>query len=100
MTALDLFAPVPYQRFSDTSKEAALETQKRVAVLRHMVLGAFIAAGERGLTADEAAERVSQSVLAVRPRVTELFQSGHIVPTGEKRTNASGLRARVLRRAP
>jgi hypothetical protein len=95
-----LFASVPYAKRSDTSKDAADELSgRRVAILRSMVLGAFIAAGPRGLTADEAAERVGASVLACRPRATELFQAGLLEKTSERRPNASGMSARVLRRA-
>lgn len=97
---LPLFAPVPFQRGSDTSAGAAdALTGERVARLRAAVLQAYVEAGPAGLTADECAARIGESILAVRPRATEWFQSGYLVKTRERRTNASGLSARVLRRA-
>lgn len=46
-------------------------------------------------TADEAALRLDLNILAVRPRVSELFKSRRIFPTGKARLNASGKRALV-----
>jgi len=51
------------------------------------------------ITADEAATYLGLSVLAVRPRVTELKNQGKLVLTGLRRRNASGIYARVLRAA-
>jgi DNA-binding transcriptional ArsR family regulator len=62
--------------------------------LRHLVL-AVLAAAPSGFTADEIAERLGESVLAVRPRVSELFHAGLIEKTGERRRNQSGLSAHV-----
>lgn len=95
MTAQPDFWSVPYAPGSDTSREAAESID--AARLRHEVLAAFQRAGQRGLTADEAAAMIDESVLATRPRVTELKQHGYLIPTGEKRENQSGRRARVLR---
>ena len=97
---LPLFAPVRFQTGSVTSEAAARAIEgASVARLRAAVLQAFVDAGPGGLTADEAAAMIGESVLAVRPRVTEWYQSGHLIATTERRTNASGLSARVLRRA-
>lgn len=46
-----------------------------------------IAASHAGLTADETAERINLDRLAVRPRVTELAQTGELVDTGKTRPN-------------
>lgn len=48
-------------------------------------------------TADEIADILRQSVLAIRPRVTELKQMGFIVDTGQRRANRSRRRAAVVR---
>lgn len=78
-----------------TSKEAAdrMERRGRAASLRAAVLGAF----ELGFTgtADELAFRLGQSVLAIRPRVTELHKQGLLEPTGERHRNESGASAHV-----
>ena len=48
-------------------------------------------------TADEVAERLGESVLSIRPRITELKRMGRIEDTGLRRTNESGHRAAVMR---
>ena len=58
----------------------------------------MLAATPAGLTADEIAVRLGESVLAVRPRVSELFHAGLIEKTGARRFNASGLRAHVWKK--
>jgi predicted ArsR family transcriptional regulator len=73
-------------------------TSGRSERLRRLVLGA-LAATPRGLTADEIAAALDESVLAVRPRVSELFHAGLIEKTGERRPNASGLCAHVWKKA-
>lgn len=75
-----------------TSKDAAESMAASLPRLRTMVKGAF----ERGAaTADEIAERLKVSRLAVRPRVTELAKQGIIAETGERRPNESGRSAKV-----
>jgi hypothetical protein len=94
-----LFASVPYQKASNTSQEAADELSgEKVARLRAAVLNAFIVYGP--MTPDQCADKIGESVLAVRPRCSEWTASGHLEKTKERRTNASGLSARVLRRPP
>ena len=66
-------------------------------LLRERVYAVVRAAGARGLTPDEAAEKLGKTVLAVRPRFTELAKKGRIVRTGERRRNISGLRAKAWR---
>jgi DNA-directed RNA polymerase specialized sigma24 family protein len=91
--------PAPYQRASDTSEEAADALYDSLPGLRAAVLQAYVEAGTRGLTPDECASAIGETVLAVRPRVTEMLQAGLLERTGEKRRNASGMRANVLRRS-
>ena len=73
-------------------------TSGKIERLRALVLQT-LAAIPPGLTADEIAARLGQSVLAVRPRVSELFHAGLIEKTGERRSNASGLSAHVWKKA-
>lgn len=77
-----------------TSREAAESMAVSAPILRVRVL-CVIEAAPTGLTADEAAARLGTSVLAVRPRITELQQGGLIQPTSMRRKNASGRSARV-----
>jgi predicted ArsR family transcriptional regulator len=57
-----------------------------------------LASTPSGLTADEIAAKLDESVLAVRPRVSELFHAGLIEKTGERRRNESGLNAHVWKK--
>lgn len=59
-----------------------------------------IAGHPSGVTADEIAAELHLSVLTVRPRVSELCRLGEIRPTGDRRCNASGLKASTWRVAP
>jgi len=70
----------------------------RIERLRRVVLD-VLAAQPAGLTADEIAAALDESVLAIRPRVSELFHAGLIEKTGERRPNASGLNAHVWKKA-
>jgi predicted ArsR family transcriptional regulator len=72
-------------------------TSVRWERLRARVLE-LLAATPAGFTADEIAAKLGESVLAVRPRVSELFHAGLIEKTGERRANASGLQAHVWKK--
>lgn len=80
-----------------TSAEAAqrIEAKGRAATLRQRVL-AWFRCGQEG-TADQAAEALGESVLAIRPRVTELYKQHLIEPTGTRGSNQSGSTAHVWR---
>ena len=69
----------------------------RIERLRALALE-LLAATPAGLSADEIAAKLEESVLAVRPRVSELFHAGLIEKTGERRRNASGLHAHVWKK--
>lgn len=77
-----------------TSKEAASAIAGRAEHLRDRCL-TYLA--NRPSTADEIAEALGETVLAIRPRITELKQTGRIERTGERRKNASGAKAHVYR---
>lgn len=78
-------------RDTDTSRAAAEAMAAEAPRLRELVLEEIRKAGRaRGLTADEAAHRLRRSVLAIRPRVTELSNAGLIRDSGSRRSNASG----------
>ena len=86
--------PIIPPPFRDTSLEAADAMADRAPILRARVLG-VLATGN--FTADEVAAQLGESVLAIRPRVTELAKAERIADTGERRKNASGRRAIVWR---
>jgi hypothetical protein len=87
----------PGYRELTTSRDAAKFVADRADILRDRVLTAIRNAGPAGLTADQCASRIGETVLAVRPRVTELKWAGKIETTGERRANASGAKAAVWR---
>jgi hypothetical protein len=99
---LDLFGyepPESYPHAAALPLGASAEAASRIhpSKLRLSVLREFQAAGASGMTADEAARALGLSVLATRPRVTELRKLGLLEPTGARRRNDSGLLAAVLR---
>jgi predicted RNA-binding Zn ribbon-like protein len=87
----------PGWKESTTSRDAALSIAPSAVVIREKVLAAFRAAGERGLTADEAARIVMVDRLSVRPRVTELSKETppKIIASERTRLNESTRAARV-----
>lgn len=82
-----------------TSRDAARAVAGGAGTLREQVFECLRVAGPAGLTPDEIAEKIGRTVLAIRPRVTELAKDDPpwIVPTGDRRANASGLKAKVWR---
>ncbi len=91
----DLFA-YPHQpgaQRRDTSQAAAVSMTTAGPRLRAQVLEAFEAS--KGMTADECAGRLGLSILAVRPRVTELSRLGKLRDSGARRANGSGRKAIV-----
>jgi hypothetical protein len=79
----------------DTSEAAAqhIEASGRAPTLRERARDLFKAG--RRMTADEAAAALHESILSVRPRISELARLGVIRDTGERRLNSSGVRAVV-----
>lgn len=99
----DLFSRYPNRagfKEPTTSKDAAdrLEAKGRASKLRAAVLGAF-ELGWTG-TADELAHRLGESILSIRPRVSELHRQGLIVRTGIRHRNDSGASAHVWQLNP
>jgi len=94
--------PAPYHgtpgfKEPTTSREAAIKFKTHAETLRAQALAEIAAAPS---TADEIAARLGSTVLAVRPRISELAKMGKIerVPN-VRRKNASGMSAAVWRKA-
>lgn len=79
-----------------TSKIAAQEMLRTAKTLSEKTLALL---HTRPLTADEVADILGKSVLAIRPRLSELNTLGKIVETSDRRRNASGKLAAVWRAA-
>lgn len=91
--------PAPYPwgpaaRATDTSVTAAAAIAPKVDTLRAKALEAIRGSAD-GLTADEVAAVLGESVLAIRPRITELWKLGYLLQTTKRRKNVSGRRAVV-----
>jgi hypothetical protein len=100
----DLLGDTPYpfsagfKEPGGTSEEAA--RQVNAGALQGEVLAVFDRHPE-GLTADEVASELGRSILAIRPRVSELRKLGEVVPVARgARKNESGRRARIWKRRP
>lgn len=75
------------------TRAAALDAIKdKAGALRERCLEAL---SDAMLTADEVADKVGESVLSIRPRMTELAQAKRIIKTPYRRPNASGRQAAV-----
>lgn len=100
----DLFGAAPrlpfHRRTQGAARAATMEAAERMRpdapTLRAKVLVTIRAAGVGGMTADECAESMRESVLAIRPRCTELVKLGALRRSGERRRNRSGVSASVL----
>lgn len=79
-----------------TSRDAAAAIAPRMGSLQASVLNML---ATQPMTPDEAAAAIGCTVLAVRPRFSELSKIEKIVRTGERRANASGVKADVWRLA-
>lgn len=84
-------------RETDTSREAAEHISKtRGKVLLAKVLNAY-QQSVFGMTADECADALGESILAIRPRVSELKRAGKLADTLARRKNSSGRNAAVFK---
>lgn len=77
-----------------TSEEAARHVKSRVEELQALVMFNLC---HRELSADALAGCLKESVLSIRPRLSELRRKGLIEPTGRRAVNASGRSAHVWR---
>lgn len=83
-----------FRRRSKTSKVAAEYMKDKAPTLRDQVLALLKV---EDLTADECADKLGKSILAIRPRLSELRRLGKIFDTDTTRPNASGVQASVWR---
>ena len=78
----------------DTSAAAAVKIKPTAQTLRGQCLVMMNNTGH-GMTADEVASALNVSILAIRPRFSELSQRGLIQDSGNRRANDSGRNAIV-----
>lgn len=82
----------PGSQNTDTSRDAARSIDSDASTLRGQCIAALASHNQ---TADEIAETVGESILAIRPRVTELKAKGKVFDSGIRRPNLSGRNAIV-----
>lgn len=80
--------------FSDTRRHAYAKAKDTATILRGKCIGALTTGN---FTADEIAEILEESILSIRPRISELNKAGIIEDTGIRRINDSGNSAKVWR---
>lgn len=85
---------VPGYKRLGTSKLAAEEVKHQASYLRNACL---VCVQFQPSTADEIAETLDRSILAIRPRISELVRMGKIIESGQRRKNRSGKLAAVWR---
>ena len=89
----------PGFKTSGTSAAAAESMAQSAPVLRDRVLAYLKQCGYAGSTPDACAEELGETVLAIRPRFTELKHAGKIRETKLTEKNASGRSASVYMHA-
>ena len=88
----DQYPETPGWRRTDTSREAAAAIAPNAEILRERIYQAIKAAGDRGMTADEAAAAIRSTPLASRPRITELRTMEKVKPSliNKRRPSSTG----------
>ncbi|KRR21681.1 hypothetical protein [Bradyrhizobium retamae] len=85
----------PGSKGGGASKDAAERIGGRASMLRDAVTELMLRGYQ--LTADEIAKQLGETVLAIRPRVSELVKRKVLIKTEQRRKNVSGMTAHVLR---
>jgi hypothetical protein len=96
-TTTPTYPHAPGYKVSGTSRDAAVAVIDRACTLRERVYDVLVYSPS---TADECAAMLGESVLSIRPRLSELLRMGKIENTGLRRKNASGHSASVWRARP
>jgi hypothetical protein len=84
----------PGYKGTDTSFDAAESMKVNAGTLRKYVIEE-LKVSPAGLTADECADRLRESILSIRPRFSELRNFGLIQDSGKRGLNRSGKHAIV-----
>jgi hypothetical protein len=92
--APEIYPESPGWRDASTSKEAAERVAQGAPSLRKRVLK-LISESPEGVAVHEAARLLKVPVPSLQPRFSELRRLGEIRPSGQRRTNDSGMSAHV-----
>ena len=85
---------LPYQKHSETSRQAA-EENTTAATLREKIFQMIKDSGQHGMIADEVRQRINKSSNSTIPRLVELNRAGRIVKLQETRKTRSNRNANV-----
>jgi predicted ArsR family transcriptional regulator len=88
------YPETPGYKKAGTSKDAADSMREKAPTLRDRVLEHLTCVPD---TADGCAYVLGKTIMAVRPRLSELFKLGKIADTGKTEPNESGRMATVWR---
>lgn len=88
---------LPFQRHSETSKDAAYSKEPSAATERARVLEALRRRWPDGLTDDEQQQLLDMNPSTQRPRRIELCRGGLVEDSGEKRPTRTGRMAVMWR---
>lgn len=80
----------PFQRHSDTSREAAVSVIGNAATLRRKVYEAIFSAGSHGMTDEELQTSLAMNPSTQRPRRVELVDAKAVVDSQRRRHTSSG----------
>ncbi len=86
-----------FKELKGASEQIAKRQSKEVNNKRRQIALGFLRSHQNGLTSDEVADLMSENILAIRPRVSELRAQGKIESTGKRRKSVNGNGATVWR---
>lgn len=87
---MSTYPDAPGHRLVETSIAAAEALEPHLGRLQRMAEQAIRKAGDKGLTADELAERLEMDRWSIQPRTSELRRKGLICDSGQRRPNVTG----------
>jgi predicted ArsR family transcriptional regulator len=88
-----------FKELGGPSELAAKAIAGHATTVRDRVLAFLTKRYPASFSADEIADDLGESILTVRPRVSELRRGGLIEPTADRRVNRSGMLAKCWRAA-
>jgi len=86
-----------YKELKGASEQTAKRQSKEANNKRRQIALGLFCSNPDGLTSDEVADLMSENILAIRPRVSELRAQGKIESTGQRRKSVNGNGATVWR---
>jgi hypothetical protein len=86
-----------FKELAGASEQTAKTQNKELNNRRRQIALGLFCSNPDGLTSDEVADLMNESILSIRPRVSELRAQGKIKSTGKRRKSVNGNGATVWR---